>query len=50
MNPIVAILLTTIFVIGCSSSPAPKHDPWNDADSQRDRADKTQRELSRDTR
>jgi hypothetical protein len=34
----------------CASDPAPQNDPYNDADSQRSRADKTQDELSRETK
>lgn len=33
---------------GCSSEPQ-KHNPWNPAGEQRERADKTQRELSNRT-
>ena len=45
-----AVLLLASFVIAsCTSAPAP-NDPYNDADSQRSRADKAQDELSRDTK
>jgi len=45
----IVLLLTALFIAGCSSAPATPNDPYNDADSQRSRADKTQDELSRDT-
>ena len=50
-----AIFKTSLFVVvilaftGCASDPLP-NDPYNDADSQRSRADKAQDELSRDTK
>jgi len=50
-----AICKTTLLVLavlaftGCASDAAP-HDPYNDADSQRSRADKAQDELYRDTK
>ena len=50
-----AICKTTLLVLaaltfsGCASDPAP-NDPYNDADSQRSRADKAQGELSNETR
>ena len=43
------IVLAILAFTGCASDPAP-NDPYNDADSQRSRADKAQDELSRDTR
>lgn len=46
---IMVLLLSTPFIMACSSSPEPKNDPYNDADSQRSRADKSQRELSSET-
>ena len=50
MSKKLALLVLTSFVIAsCSSAPAP-NDPYNDADSQRSRADKAQDELYRDTR
>jgi uncharacterized lipoprotein len=45
----IVLLLTTLFIAGCSSSPEVKKDPYGDADSQRSRAKQTQDELSRDT-
>lgn len=44
----IALLLTALTIAGCASSEA-KRDPYNDADSQRDRARQAQDELSRDT-
>lgn len=57
MNRVVKInivLLLTAFslslsIAGCSSSPQPKEDPYNQDDSQRSRAKQTQDELSRET-
>ena len=43
------IVLVVLAFTGCTSDPAPK-DPYNDADSQRSRADKAQDELYRDTK
>ncbi len=46
----ILLMLTTLLMIGCASDPAPqKRDPYNDADSQRSRANQSQDELSRDT-
>lgn len=39
----IVLLLTALSVVACSSNP------YNDADSQRERAKQTQDELSRDT-
>ncbi|VAW53934.1 hypothetical protein MNBD_GAMMA06-1556 [hydrothermal vent metagenome] len=57
MNPTVktsiALLITTFFIVGCSSAPEPKpkpkRDPWNSAESQKSGAKQAQGELSRDT-
>lgn len=49
VKTIIVLLLTTLFAVGCSGSPEPKKDPYNDADSQRSRADKSQGELSSET-
>lgn len=46
----IAFLLSTLFIAGCASTPEPQKDPYNQADSQRSRADKTQDELSRETK
>jgi len=46
---ITVLLLTILSIAACSSAPAPKRDPYNDADSQRSRAGQTQGEMSRDT-
>jgi PBP1b-binding outer membrane lipoprotein LpoB len=43
------LLLVVLSFSGCASDPAP-NDPYNDADSQRSRADKAQGELSNETR
>lgn len=39
------ILIATLSLAACSSSPLPR-DPYNDADSQRSRAEQAQDELS----
>jgi len=49
IKTIIVILLTALFIAGCSSSPEVKKDPYGDADSQRSRAKQTQDELTRDT-
>jgi PBP1b-binding outer membrane lipoprotein LpoB len=46
VKSIIVLLLTTLFMAGCSSSPEAKEDPYNQADSQRSRAKQTQDELS----
>ena len=46
---LILLLLASFLIASCSSAPAPD-DPYNDADSQRSRADKAQDELSRETR
>ena len=46
---LIALLLANLLLAACSSAPEPKHNPYNDADSQRAHADKAQRELSSDT-
>jgi PBP1b-binding outer membrane lipoprotein LpoB len=52
MKPVVKtniiLLLTAMLLASCSSDPVPQRDPYNDADSQRSRAEDTQDELSRD--
>lgn len=49
MNPelktSIILLLTALFIAGCSSSPS----PYNDPDSQRSRSDKSQGEMPSDT-
>jgi hypothetical protein len=45
----IVLLLTALFIAGCSSSPEVKKDPYSDADSQRSRAKQTQDEMSSDT-
>lgn len=49
VKPAIILLLTAFTITACSSAPAPKRDPYNDADSQRSRAGQTQEEMSRDT-
>ena len=53
MNPLAktttVLMLAVILLAGCSSAPEPKEDPYNQADSQRSRADKAQDELSSET-
>ncbi len=53
MKPVVKtniiLLLTAMLLAGCSSDPVPQRDPYNDADSQRSRAEDTQDELSGET-
>lgn len=44
-----ALLLTTVLMTACSSTPEPQHDPYNPADSQRSRAQQAQDELSSET-
>jgi outer membrane biogenesis lipoprotein LolB len=43
------LLLTTVLMAACSSTPEPQHDPYNPADSQRSRAQQAQDELSTET-
>jgi len=45
----VVIILTALSITACSNSPEAKRDPYNDADSQRTRAQQTQDELSSET-
>ena len=45
----IILLLTAMLLAGCSSDPVPQKDPYNDADSQRSRAEDTQDELSGET-
>lgn len=47
IKPLLVLLLTALTIVSCSSGPAPARDPYNDADSQRSRADKAQDEMSR---
>ncbi len=42
----IVILLTALFVAGCSSTPPPQKDPYNQADSQKSDAKQAQDELS----
>jgi len=44
---LLTILLTALFTVSCSSTPAPQRDPYNDADSQRSRSGQAQDEMSR---
>ncbi len=45
----IVLLLTALSIAGCASSPEPQEDPYNQADSQRSRAEQSQDELSRET-
>jgi len=49
VKSIIVLLLTALSIASCSSTPEPKRDPHNDADSQRSRAGQAQDEMSRDT-
>ena len=42
----IVILLTALFIAGCSSTPPPQKDPYNQADSQKSDAKQAQDELS----
>lgn len=42
----IVILLTVLFIAGCSSTPLPQKDPYNQADSQKSGAKQAQDELS----
>ena len=54
MNPIIntkiVLLLTVLSITGCATDPAPVNDPYNQADSQRSRAEQAQDELSSEIR
>lgn len=50
LKAIVLPVVAALAITGCSSTPAPQNDPYNDADSQRSRSDKAQDELSRETK
>jgi PBP1b-binding outer membrane lipoprotein LpoB len=45
----ILLVLAALVFTGCASDPV-ANDPYNDADSQRSRADKAQDELSNETR
>ncbi len=49
VRSIIVLLLTALAITACSGAPAPKRDPYNDADSQRSRSGQAQGEMSRDT-
>jgi PBP1b-binding outer membrane lipoprotein LpoB len=42
----IIILLTALFIAGCSSTPPPQKDPYNEAGSQKSSAKQAQDELS----
>jgi PBP1b-binding outer membrane lipoprotein LpoB len=42
----IVILLAAMFIAGCSSTPPPQKDPYNQADSQKSDAKQAQDELS----
>jgi len=43
------IMLTALTISACANEPKPERDPFNQADSQRNRASQTQGELSSET-
>ena len=45
----IVILLTALFLAGCSSTPPPQKDPYNPSDSQKSSAKQAQDELSSET-
>jgi len=45
----IVVLLAALSITGCSSTPEPQEDPYNQADSQRSRAKQAQDELSSET-
>lgn len=46
---IIVLLLTALFIAGCSSNPIPQEDQGNSADEQRSRSKQAQDELSSET-
>jgi len=44
------VILTALTLVACSSAPAPKNNPYGNADDQRSRSHQTQDELSSETR
>jgi PBP1b-binding outer membrane lipoprotein LpoB len=48
-NLTIAIILAALSISACSNAPDAKRDPYNDADSQRTRAQQAQDELSSET-
>lgn len=49
VNAAIVVLLTTLSITGCSGTPEAKEDPYNQADTQRSRANQAQDELSSET-
>ena len=49
INTKIVLLLTALFITGCSTDPAPVNDPYNEDNSQRSRAKQAQDELSSET-
>lgn len=46
----ILLMISALLIISCASDPAPqKRDPYNDADSQRSRANQAQGEMSSET-
>ena len=45
----IVLLLTVLMLAGCSASPEVQRDPYEPADSQRERARQAQEELSSET-
>jgi len=46
VNATIVLLLTVLCIAGCSSSPPPQQDPYNQSDSQKSNAQQAQDELS----
>ena len=42
----ILVMLTALFLAGCSSTPPPQKDPYNQADAQKSNAKQAQDELS----
>ena len=49
VNSAIVIIVAALSISSCSDAPEVKRDPYNDADSQRTRAQQTQDELSSET-
>jgi len=48
-NFAIVMILAALSISSCSNAPEAKRDPYNDADSQRTRAQQAQDELSSET-
>ena len=49
IKSISTVIISGLLLAACAENVAPTNDPYNDADSQRNHAGKTQGELSRET-